>query len=97
MTQPRPHSVKLQKEEEMQWAGCSVPDGKPFIRIPTSGPRARHSSWSPALQGPCSLSEAADASWPEAAKPASPTGKEASDLLPSQGSGTQTTGRENAS
>lgn len=68
----------------MQWAACSVRDGKSFIRIPTSGPHTRHSSWSPALQVPRSLSEAADASWPEAAKPASPTGKEASDLLPSQ-------------
>ena len=81
----------------MQWAACSVPDGKPFMKIPTSGPLTRHSSWSLALQVPCSLSEAADASWPEVAKPASPTGKEASYLLPSQGLGAQTTGRENAS
>lgn len=65
-------------------AACSVRDGKSFIRISTSGPHARHSFWSPALQVPHSLSEAADASWTEAAKPASPTGKEASNLLPSQ-------------
>ena len=74
-----------------------MPDGKRFIRIPTSGPLTWHGSWSLDLQVPCSLSEAADASWPEVAKPASPTRKEASDFLPSQGLGAQTTGRENAS